>query len=219
MKTLATTSNDALMGAQLTDQYHRAVGGMREVLKFGAMMIQLREHLATVVQVRTTAGQFGEKEQGSIKRWISDNAPDVKPGTAFRFMHVAEAVAAQFKAPAKISFVDLATKPAEELPEKFREKQLELFEFIEGTSQRSWLDHFKPRATAGGYRPRKGEPPSIEDIAATARFDAETVFQRLVIDLESFFLSKRNTGYELLGDADKSLIRGLVLDVHKSLRK
>jgi hypothetical protein len=34
------------MGAQLTSQYERAVGGMTEVLKFGALMMMLRQHLA-----------------------------------------------------------------------------------------------------------------------------------------------------------------------------
>ena len=214
MKTLATISDDALMGSQLTEQYHRAVGGMREVLRFGAMMLQLRENLFTREQV--SVGGRGNKD--GISLWLSEHAPEVNRTTAYRFMHVAEAVAAQFKAPAKVSFIELATKPAAELPAKLREKQLELFEFIDGTSQRSWLDTFKPR-NAGGYRPRKGEPPTVEDLAATAKFEAETVFQRLVVDLESFFLSKRKTGFDLLGSADKSLIRDLVLDVHKSLRK
>lgn len=139
-----TPFDDALMGKQLTEQYHLAVGGMTQVLRFGAMMMGLRQHLSTVVQVRTTGGKFDAKAEGSIKKWIAEHAPDVKPSTAFRFLHVAEAVAKEFELPAKVSFIELATSSASDLPEKLQQKQTELWDFVGGTSQRSWLDRFVP---------------------------------------------------------------------------
>ena len=38
---------DTYLGQQLTAQYHRATGGMTEVLRFGGMMMQLQETLFT----------------------------------------------------------------------------------------------------------------------------------------------------------------------------
>jgi hypothetical protein len=175
-----TISDDALMGEQLTAQYRLAVGGMREVLRFGAMMMALRDRLSTVVQVRTTGGKFSEKPDGSIKKWIEEHAPEIKFGTAFRFLHVAEAVAERFQTPAKISFVDLATKPTEELPDKLRTKQAELWEFVDGTSQRSWLDQFVPEGRRGGDvtpRDENGKrivhKPTPEEIAENYRMEVK----------------------------------------------
>jgi hypothetical protein len=34
--------DDALMGAQLTEQYRRATAGMREVLRLGATILKIR---------------------------------------------------------------------------------------------------------------------------------------------------------------------------------
>lgn len=161
------TADDALLGQQLTEQFQRATGGIKEVLKFGAMMMMLRENFSTRGEV---SGGRGKK--GGMSEWLKTHAPDVAESTAYRFMHVAEAVQAEFKLPKKVSFLDLATKPAEALPAPLREKQLELFQFIQGTSRNSWLDRFKPAKLRGGDtsggEPAKEQTPEEKYEAALA---------------------------------------------------
>jgi hypothetical protein len=134
-------NEDAAMGAQLTSQYERAVGGMTEVLKFGALVMMLRQYLANM----STRGHVSKKPggadgDGGMEGWLKRFAPSIKKPTAYRFLHVAESVAESFTLPAKASFIELATKPAAELPANLQKKQLELWDFVSGTSQRSWLD-------------------------------------------------------------------------------
>jgi hypothetical protein len=167
---IALVTDDQLMGQQLTEQYHRAVGAMREVLRFGCMMMRLQENLFTREQV--SLGGRGNKD--GVSEWLRVNAPEVNRTTAYRFLHVAEAIAEQFQTPAKISFIDLATKSAEELPEKYRPKQSELWEFVDGTSQRSWLDAFKPRLPLGGDT-RAIDPETGLPINHKARRTAEDI--------------------------------------------
>lgn len=139
-------SDDAVMGAQLTEQYQRAVGAMTEILRFGAMMMMLRETLFA----REQGSGNGRKGDG-VKAWLALHAPSIDRGSAYRFMNVAMAVSEKFELPKKVSFIDLASKPADELPKKLQKKQLELWGFVNGTSQRSWLDQFTPK---GGHRER-----------------------------------------------------------------
>jgi hypothetical protein len=155
---VASSDEDAVMGAQLTDQYQRAVGAMTEILKFGAMMMMLRERLSVLApRVESKRSGSGRYAPGTgLKAWLKEHAPDVKEATAYRFMHIAEAVADKFTVKGKISFAELATKPADELPKAMQKKQLELWDFVNGTSRNSWLDQFKRdhREENGGHRER-----------------------------------------------------------------
>lgn len=142
------------MGAQLTEQYQLAVGAMTEILKFGAMMMMLRERCDSTRGV-AKLGNAARKGTG-LKAWLKEHAPQVKEATAYRFMDIAESVAEQFALPKKVKFAELATKPADELTKSLQKKQLELWDFVNGTSQRSWLDQFKRdhREENGGKRTR-----------------------------------------------------------------
>lgn len=209
-----SASSDSLMGLQLTEQYHRAVGGMREVLRFGCMMMALREKLSTRGQLHAGRPKSGETDH--IAPWLEEFAPEVKRATAYRFLHVAEAVAQDFQTPARITFAELATKPAEELPEKLRLKQAELWDFIEGTSQRSWLDRFAPHKSKGGYHPRQGPEPTLEETIARLKKAAEDSLRSIGSQIESFALSNRKEGFDLLGDHDKQIFRDLILDLYQT---
>lgn len=152
MKTLevnqpATTSDDAILASQLTTAFHLADNAMAHVVRFGAMMWMLEQKLSA-------RGQFtkgGRGNRGGLSEWLRINTPEINKQKAFRFLHVAQSVAGKFELPKKISFADLASKPADELPKKLQKKQLELWDFVNGTSQRSWLDQFTPK---GGHRER-----------------------------------------------------------------
>jgi len=158
-------ADNALMGAQLTAQYKLALAGAVEVLKFGAMMLMLRDRVATLAS-ETHKGKGRYAKGSGVKGWLKEHAPEVKEGTAYRFLHVAEAIEAKFPLPKGISFVQLATTPAAQLPPKLRSKQKELFEYVSGTSRNSWLDQFKPALPAGGHHPAEKEPTDEEKYQA-----------------------------------------------------
>lgn len=235
--TLSTVqTDDALMGQQLTEQYQRAVGGMREVIKFGCMMMALRDRIESTrgLDHHSTTGKGAKYDANTgVEAWLKEFAPEVKKSTAYRFLHVAEAVASEFQSPAKISFIELATKSPEELPEKFREKQLELWDFVDGTSQRSWLDRFAPPKSKGGHHPRQGPPadhnaPLPEEVPAGwlprlwARYRTLTPEQRLAWDLLYIPAFKVFTEFErswaYLPDAEREEIDGWLLDMRNQIK-
>ena len=217
-----TFSDDALLGEQLTVQYHRAVGGMQEVLKFGAMMMMLRQHIESTrgLDHATTTGQGAKYDAGTGgDAWLTEHAPEIKKATAYRFMHVAEAVAKKFENPGKTTFIELATTPPESLSEKNQKKQLELWDFVNGTSQRSWLDMFAPPKSSGGDRSAFRKIRDLDEEIEFQKLKAQDQFQNLVVNMEEFFLSKRGNRFELLGDADRQIILGLLIDINKANRK
>jgi len=144
------------MGQQLTTQYQRAVSGMVEIVKFGAMMAHVRNTLSNVDKVSARGKALtgnGIKGDG-LKAWLEQYAPDVKRATAYRFEDVTQAMAEEYvqivgtRVANKYSLPELVL--AEKLPKQAQAKQLQFFEYISGTSQRSWLDRFS----------RKKEPES-----------------------------------------------------------
>lgn len=190
---------DTLLGLQLTLEYERAVGGMRSVLTFGAMMMQLRERLALTVPtvgigVHLNTNAHGghsmprgpQAKDGGMNGWLDRHAPAVKRQTAQRLEEVAKAVALEYetivgiKCAKQIGLGALVTTPAEDLPEPLRAKQLELFCFMDGTSQRSWLDKLRPALPRGGdtsHAPKLSPEEKHAQIIAALRADAMTLFE------------------------------------------
>lgn len=190
-------SEDALMGEQLTTQYRRAVGGMQEVVIFGAMMIKLREKHPEIAQ---KGGDRKSKstvdfDRMTLAKWLETYAPEVKKASAYRFLHVTESVAESYKEivgakTAKlISLPDLVTTPKEELPQGCEAKQMALFDFVNGTSQKSWLDMFSPESPQKrGHKTRPTEPPKPKT-AAEMEQDARDELNTLLTALDGWFLA------------------------------
>lgn len=195
-------TEDALMGEQLTTQYRRAVGGMQEVVIFGAMMIKLREKFPETTKKggdrrsNSTRGVSSEQPAPiTLKKWLSTYAPEVKEASAYRFLHVTESVAESYKEivgakTAKlISLPDLVTTPKEELPQGCEAKQMALFEFVSGTSQRSWLDMFSPESPQKrGSKTREAGPPKPKT-ASELEQDAKDELNTLLTALDGWFLA------------------------------
>jgi hypothetical protein len=158
LEIVPANDQDRLMGEQLTLQFQRATGGAREVLIFGAMMMQLRERIISTRgnddgSIRT--GGADSKDSG-MKAWIAQNAPKVSLSSAYRFEAVSNAIETEFGLPKtlerKISFPALVTTTEEKLSKIDRRlpaKQREAFKMAEGTSQKSWLDKFTQTSRGG----------------------------------------------------------------------
>lgn len=145
---------DAELGALLTAQYHKAVGAMPEVLRFGAMLIRLEQHILSTHGQVSKGGR--SNTDGSVAEWLRQHAPEVARTTALRFRDVTLGIAESYKElvgekiARQFALADLVVAEPDELPEPARKKQQALFEYIAGTSQRSWLDKIRPVKAGGG---------------------------------------------------------------------
>ena len=148
---LTPAADDSAIGQQLTAQYQRAVGGMREVLIFGAMLKQVEKELETsCVHGGHNSASRGPTAKGlGLKGWLATNAPEISRPTALRFLGVTEAIAQEYQAIVGEKIAKCYDLPAlvlanaDDLDEQTALKQGELFSYVAGTSQRSWLDRYK----------------------------------------------------------------------------
>jgi len=220
---------DKLKGEQLTAQYDRATGGMKEVVIFGAMMMQLREEHPEMTQAHrpkklSTRGQLSENDGPvTLSKWLETYAPKVKRTTALRFLHVTEAIAEKYveivgaKVAKAMPLPQLVTAAASELPKGFEAKQLELFEFVNGTSQRSWLDMFSPESPQKrGHKTKQtqGNDKVRPKTAAELKVDAENEAATIITLLTAWFKAghhnrvdaeTRETTIAVLEDAAKKI--------------
>lgn len=142
---------DVKMAEQLTAQYRAAVGGMIEVVKFGAMMLALRDELRRRVQ----AGEIeANAKGGGVEGWLREHAAEVSRPTALRFMALAEAVRELAKLGPGVDLVHLLTASASTLQGAMAKKRAAIENLIEGKSQRQLLlmiaDDSTPPARTGG---------------------------------------------------------------------
>ena len=143
---------DAALAEQLTTQYQRAVGGIREVLIFGAMMLQARDHVT--VSTRGNGGKFGDAGTG-LKGWLTTHAPKVNLSTAYRFMDLAEGLRDEFKLAKKCDLVHLLSAPVADLPPPQKKAREKIDSFVEGKSQRQLQFAFAHDTKAG--KPKGGD--------------------------------------------------------------
>ena len=158
-------SVDQQMGEQYTRVYRGVISGMRDIVILAGMTEEIQSRLSARVRTRTQAGTFDDKGEG-FRAWLAEFAPEVKAPTIYRFLAVAEAVKAEFKLPAavqkKLGWSKFVTATPAELAlidPSFAPKQQELWTFVEGTSQRSWLDRLRPKKPLGGRRERDPNKP------------------------------------------------------------
>lgn len=152
---------DQQLASQLSLQYQRLVNGMREVLIFGAMLLQIEESLPTQSFIHDDNGKLAGSNAG-LKNWLEENTPNISYSTAYRFLGITKKIAEEYeqivgaRVAKTFDLPRLVLTDASELPSHAQQKQLELFDYVSGTSQRSWLDTFKGdlRRANGGKRER-----------------------------------------------------------------
>jgi len=182
--TLAGESEDATMGRQLTEQWERAIGGTREQIVFGAMMLKLK---ARVLAPRAESkhegsGRFAKGE--GLKGWLKAHAPKVGESTAYRLMEIAEGVQDLCKLGKKVDLEELLAGSAEDMPEKLAKKRAEIESLIEGKSQRQLLLAFgggsgKARGGDTSHAPKLTPEEEQARMEAALREDASVPFAAL----------------------------------------
>jgi hypothetical protein len=195
---------DVIKGQQLTAQYDRAAGAMREIIICGAMMMQLREEHPELAKKGNPKLQLSNvdncpsKEPLTLQKWLDKYAPKVKRTTALRFLAVTESVCEEYaqivgaKVAKQFTLQALVTTPADKLPPGAKAKQITLFDFVSGTSQKSWLDRFVAAKSGGGNNrttPTIIKPKTAKELEA----EAEAEMTQIMNSLDAFFLAAHHT--------------------------
>ncbi|MCF7788644.1 MAG: hypothetical protein K9N47_21150 [Prosthecobacter sp.] len=209
LQVIKSEDQDVIKGQQLTAQYERASGAMREIIICGAMMMQLREDHPELAKrggdkkSKSTVDIDPAKEPLTLQKWLDKYAPKVKRTTAIRFLNVAESVCSDYakivgpQVAKQFSLQALVTTPADKLPANAKAKQLTLFEFVSGTSQRSWLDRFAPESPQQrGRDNRNADEKPRAKTATELKQDAENEMNGLLTSLDAWFLAGHHTRIE-----------------------
>ncbi len=131
------------LATQLTDQYKRAISGTRDILLFGAMMMQLGGMLSR----KGGEWQSGPGVKGTgLKGWIEEHCPEINYKTARSFYNLARGLAETFALPAKVDLSRLLTAPVEDLSETDASYRTQLDDFLIGKSKRQLEFDFGIRA-------------------------------------------------------------------------
>jgi len=125
----------------VTAQYKRAVAGALEMVRFGAMLVEIDMALAAGGQ--DPNGRRGEE---SLHGWLEARCPDVNYKTAMRFKALAEGVQRSCNVPAKVPLSLAMPGPEGEYaapegacpitPGKLKKLQQEVWALVEGKSAR-----------------------------------------------------------------------------------
>jgi len=139
---------------KISEQYRRAVSGTLEVLRFGAMLIEVDTSLTR--ETRKGCIQAGE----TLKAWLDTNCPEVNYKTAMRFKMLAEDMQRFCQIPAKLPVslalpgpdgaVHLEDLPANVNAERVGKIQQQVWEMVQGQSARQLMFQFRTDAAPRG---------------------------------------------------------------------
>jgi hypothetical protein len=85
----------------LNDGWRRAQGGLAEIIRFGAMLLEVGEWLYNLDNLQhgiSSHGHGGDRKSGSgLKGWIEKNCPDINYKTAYGYMCAASGLRREAK--------------------------------------------------------------------------------------------------------------------------
>jgi hypothetical protein len=173
--TPATDTNPrfGLAPEAITTQYRKAVAGCLEMVRFGAMMIEVESNLTREIG-RSRGGGWTPPED-TLKGWLSEHCPEIRYATAMRFKSLAEGVQRtcglptgmpmRLALPGPDGAIDIETEWERQGPgrpvsaERLAELRASVWELVEGKSARQLLFSFMaPPADKGGARPVPAAP-------------------------------------------------------------
>jgi hypothetical protein len=108
-----TISEQVRAAEELTAQYGKAISGTREILVFGAMMIQLGNALE--INVTTDADGHIATREGGLKGWIETHCPEINYKTAHSFYSLARGLYETLELPRTVDLSRLLLADTAEL--------------------------------------------------------------------------------------------------------
>jgi hypothetical protein len=172
--------------AEVDQAWNLALGGLRNIVCFGAMLMELDSCLT-----RETAHQRNQYSGETLKAWLSANCPGVNYKTAMRFKSLASAAligsgetlhSPDAIAPGEVPLLLGSDQRAITMSDDERLKRTALERFLEGKSQRDVFAALRgpgrPKGTPGGGR------RALTALERTA--DAELEIRELLGKLAAF---------------------------------
>jgi len=162
------------MGEQMTAQFQKAVGGIRDIVIFGAMFVATQ-------RVVSTCGHYSERgpqtKGEGLRGWLAKYAPEVNRPTAYRFAQISKGIIDTFSL-GRTDLAALLQADASALSAPQKKKREAIEAAISGRSQRQLLLTYggvrnpEPKAR-GGARPNTHPKRSGEEQLALLRKDFE----------------------------------------------
>lgn len=139
----------------ITEQYRRAISGTLEILRFGAMLIEVDMSLTRETH-KGGCFQTGE----TLKAWLEEHCPEVNYKTAMRFKSLAQGMQQYCQVPAKLPLslalpredggVHLDDLPDVVNKDRVAKIQQQVWDMVQGTSARQLMFEFKTFAAPRG---------------------------------------------------------------------
>jgi hypothetical protein len=143
--------------AVITEQYRRAISGTLEVLRFGAMLMDVELNLTREIKIDRGRGR---PTDGTLKEWLEANCPEINYKTAMRFKALAEEMKRFCQIPDRLP-VSLAlpgpdgATHTDDLPANVNKKkaariQQQVWNMVQGASARQLMFQFRTDAAPRG---------------------------------------------------------------------
>ena len=172
---------DLQIAAQLQDQYRKAVAGTREILIFGAMMMQL----GVVLSSQNNSSRGPQTRGEGLKGWIEEFCPAINYNVAYGFYNLAKGLREALAIPIGTDIHHLLTAPEASLSKKEAKIREQIDGAIDGKSARQLEFDF------GIRRARAALPPSGGAREGAGRKPHSLTREQLEIDA---FFSKEALG-------------------------
>lgn len=157
------TPDDADAAAQIVSaQWRRASAGLVEIVRFGALMVQIERGLAP----RQTRG--GLYQGQTLKGWLSERCPEVNYNTAKGYKAAAVGLAEAAALPDAMPLLTLMDGEAAFAPE-----HQAAHDSVMAVLASSSIAFLKAQSRRGGARPGAGRPPKTDPAPAHIEAGAE----------------------------------------------
>lgn len=155
-------------------QYRRAISGTLEIIRFGAMLIEIDTVLTRENSRQARHSSTGEG--AGIMGWMEENCPEIHYKTAMRYKALAAGLQKMFQIPAKLPLTLALPQSDGSLKvyvpdtvnvseERVQQIQAQVWEMVNGKSARQLMFDFglaEPKAR-GGAREGSGRPAAVLD--------------------------------------------------------
>lgn len=142
---------------QLTGQYRRAISGTLEIIRFGAMLVDIDSCLQ-----RETAKQRNQHSGETVKGWLEQHCPDINYKCAMKYKGLAGGLQEYFRIPAKLPLSAALPEPDGSVnvhkiplncrvsPDKVEKIQVQVWEMVNGKSMRQLTFDFMTESKQRG---------------------------------------------------------------------
>ncbi|HMP73857.1 MAG TPA: hypothetical protein PKE55_11405 [Kiritimatiellia bacterium] len=206
------------IASQLEAQYRKALAGAYEQLKFGAMILQVRDAIWAAKRKDNLPTRGPGSGGGSLPEWLSENCTSISQATAYRWMQLAEAVKESMQIGVKTDLVAMLEANPGDLPPKYRKLRDKIEAMVDGRSATQIISAYRigvaePKARGGAREGAGRKMTTVERETDVAR-----VWWTSLIGELNERVFRRKT-YALLTPEEIKQIDATLMDVRSALKE